>query len=302
MTVNVFDRMRRKFDAQWFRLRCDGIRSTPPIACSASSDVVVVSQLHHPDVTMYLLAAKSLARFLVPRGFRIVDDGLTADDRSLMALHLGQVEFIRRMDVEVGPLPRGGTWERLVMLSQSSEDAYAIQLDADLLTLRAPTEAMRAATAGLTFTLGTATGQRFLSVEEASAFASTRHSTHVQNVAEQALCRLSGHESLRYVRGCSGFTGFAPGQLKLATIFEFSAQMEAAIGRKKWSEWGSEQVTSNFMAANSPGAIVLPVDRYPFWAPDVDIEAAALVHFFGTFRYSQGVYLREALRLCEQLS
>lgn len=78
--------------------------------------------------------------------------------------------------------------------------------------------------------------------------------------------------------------------------------MQQQVGKQKWHEWGSEQVASNFMVANTDNAIVLPVDRYPFWQPCLDINRAVLIHFFGTFRFIGGMYVRQGLRLIKQLS
>ena len=78
--------------------------------------------------------------------------------------------------------------------------------------------------------------------------------------------------------------------------------MEKLVGKEKWREWGSEQVASNFMAANVPDSLVLPIDRYPFWEPGLDINQAVFVHFFGTFRFVGGMYLRQSLRIIKQLN
>ena len=42
--------------------------------------------------------------------------------------------------------------------------------------------------------------------------------------------------------------------------------MEAILGTS-WFEWGSEQVASNFVVANSPNPIVLPLPTYSCFGP-----------------------------------
>jgi len=294
--------IRNKIDRAWFNLRCSGIFSTPPVKCDPDSDIVIVSQLHHPDMTMYMLAMKSFARFVRPRGFVIVDDGLLPEDRHILSEHFDPIRFVPSKGAQLGACPAGGCWERLLTLSQENSDHYVIQLDADTLTLSEPVEVLQCLAQNRSYTLGTSTGRQTVGFSEASRFAHENMSNHVQAHAERALASYPGHEHLRYVRGCAGFTGFSRGQLLPERIQEFSTQMEKLVGKEKWREWGSEQVTSNFMAANAPDSLVLPVERYPFWMPDVDITKAAFVHFFGVFRFMGGMYTRQASRVIRQLS
>lgn len=293
---------RQRLHKRWFNFRCSGIDRTPPLPCDPNSKVIIVSQVYHPDTTMLILAAKSFARHVMPRRFVLVDDGLRADDRARLTHHLGQVEFVPTPEAADPHLPRGGTWERLATLSRMNEQHYVIQLDADTLTLRRPDEVVNCVQANRPFTLGTKSGTHPVELSVASKFAAGHDSTHVQNAAERALVKLPGFADLKYVRGCSGFTGFPVGTLPIQRIREFSETMEQLLGSDKWRSWGSEQVASNFMAANAPGSIVLPVDRYPFWGPDSDIQRAALVHFFGTYRFTGGVYANQGARLSQTMA
>ena len=298
----MISRIRKKIDRAWFNYRCSGIFNTPPVKCDPDSPVLIVSQLHHPDMTMYMLAMKSFARFVRPQGFVIVDDGLLPEDRRILSEHFDSLRFVPSGDVQLGACPSGGCWERLLTLSQENNDHYVIQLDADTLTLSEPTEVLQCLAQNRSFTLGTGTGRQIVGFSEASHFALNKTSNHVQNHAERAFENYPGHEHLRYVRGCAGFTGFARGQLLPEKIQEFSIQMEKLVGKEKWREWGSEQVTSNYMAANAPDALVLPVERYPFWSLSVDITKTIFVHFFGLFRFMGGMYTRQGLRVIKQLS
>lgn len=293
--------IKRRAGKAWLDQRCRGIYATAPVACDPDSPVVVVSQLYHPDMTMYLLAVKSFARHVQPRGFVLVDDGLTDQDREVLRRHLGEVAFVDRRAAHVDGLPEGGCWERLLTLAQHGKTHYAVQLDSDTLTLSRPNEVLECIAQRRAFTLGTASGRQPVSLAEASEYAKARRDEHVQSVAECALEVLDPGSSLRYVRGCAGFTGFPPGYLDVDRIRAFSQRMEELCGRSKWHQWGSEQVTSNFFAANAPGCVVLPVDTYPFWGPGVDIDRAAFAHFFGTFRFSGGMYARQGARLARQV-
>lgn len=289
--------IKKRAGKAWLDLRCRGIYDSAPVVCDPASPVVVVSQLYHPDMTMYLLAAKSFARHVRPQGFVLVDDGLTAEDRHVLTQHLGTVQFVERRSVATDGLPEGGCWERLLTLAAQNRTHYAVQLDADTLTLAAPTEVLECIAHGRSYTLGTSSGRVAVPLQQASRYAQARRDDHVQSLAECALEQLDDSGQLLYVRGCAGFTGFAPGYLDIERIRAFSQRMEALIGRDKWHRWGSEQVTSNFFAANAPDSLVLPVDRYPFWGPDVDIERAVFAHFFGTFRFSGGMYARKGAQV-----
>jgi hypothetical protein len=77
--------------------------------------------------------------------------------------------------------------------------------------------------------------------------------------------------------------------------------MTSIIGCKKWSEWGSEQVTSNFIVANSEKGQVLPFPEYCFHTPGTDIESATFVHFIGSYRFHGGHYARLAREVIAQL-
>ncbi len=294
--------LRTRINRAWFNFRCSGIFNTPPVKCDPNSDILIVSQTHHPDMTMYMLAMKSFVRFVRPCGIVIVDDGLLQEDRLILSEHFDSIRFVPSKSVQLGACPAGGCWERLLMLSQENKDHYVIQLDSDTLTLSEPTEVLQCLAQNRSFTLGTVLGRHSIGFSEASRIAHENKGNHVQLHAERAFGSYPGHENLRYVRGCAGFTGFAKGRLLPEKIQEFSAQMGKLVGKDKWREWGSEQVTSNYMVANAPDSLVLQVERYPFWRPNLDITTAALVHFYGGFRFTGGAYGKLGRATIEQLT
>lgn len=295
-------RIKCKIDHAWFDFRCAGIYQTPPVKCDPTSNVLIMSQLHHPDMTLYMLAAKSLARHIHPRGFVIVDDGLLPEDKHTLSAHFESIRFVSTDSMRRGTCPSGGCWERLLTLAHENLSHYVIQLDSDTLTLAEPKEVLECIAQNRSFTLGTSSGTHFVPLSEASQYANKNLDKHVQNHAERALGVYPGMSELKYVRGCAGFTGFAPGKLSIASVENFSLQMQKLVGQQKWHEWGSEQVASNFMVANADDSLVLPVDRYPFWMPGISIAQAVLVHFFGTFRFARGMYVRQGLRIIQLFS
>lgn len=297
----MFFSLKNYLNKSWFNLYARGILDSPPVRCDPASNLLILTQSYHPDLYMYLLAAKSFARFVQPRGFVVVDDGLTARDRALIEYHLGQVRFVPTVSVELGPCPAGGTWERLLTIARLTAEHYVIQLDADTLTLNRPDEVIECIRDNRPFTLGTSSGKEIVSVQQACEHAIRARTDHVQSHAEQVLSALQNADTLKYVRGCSGFAGFSHGGDVESRIHSFSTQMEQLLGAGKWREWGSEQVTSNFTISNLPGAIVLSPTRYPFWKPGIDIRQSVLVHFFGPYRFSEGMYVQQARKVCHQL-
>ena len=297
----MFYSLKNRLNKGWLGLHGRRILDSTPVSCDSASNLLILTQTYHPDLYMYLLAAKSFARFVRPRGFVVVDDGLTPRDKTTIEYHLGQVSFIPTASVDLGPCPRGGTWERLLTVARLAAENYVVQLDADTLTLSTPSEVLACIGENRPFTLGTRTGREIVSARQACEHAIRAPTDHVQSHAEQALTRLRGMENLRYVRGCSGFAGFPRGGDIESRIQSFSIEMEQLLGSEKWREWGSEQVTSNFTISNLPGAVVLSPDRYPFWKPGVDIDQAALVHFFGPYRFAEGMYVRQTRQVCREL-
>jgi len=300
----MFYRLRRikdKIDRFVFNQRCKGVYDTLPVTCDPASSFVLVSQLHHPDMTMFMLAAKSLLRYIRPKGLVIVDDGLTSNDRGVLESHFDNVKFVLRREIRADHCPTGGTWERLLTLSEMNANSYVIQMDSDTLTLNEPTEVIECISRGSSFTLGTSSGRNFVRFDQAAEYAMAGQSSHIQNLAERVLGLFPGKEDLKYVRGCSGFTGFAEGHLSKERIQRFSKQMASLVGDERWKEWGTEQVTSNFMAANATLSVVLPVEKYPFWMPGMDFNQAVFAHFFGTYRFQGGEYLRRGMELIDDL-
>lgn len=297
----MFFSIRNKINKKWFDWRVRKVFDTQVAPCDPGSRLIILSQLFHPDLTMFMVAAKSFSRYATPHKYVIVDDGLTDSDRATLRHHFESIDFIRTDQVDSGSCPQRGCWERLLSIADLNADHYVIQLDADTLTLAEPTEVLSSLEKGHSFTLGTPGGQRTTTLAEASRIASGYGFDHVQVLAEQSLVKLPAELGSHYVHGCAGFAGFAPGSITRPTIESFSTCMTDLLGPQKWGEWGSEQVTSNFIVANTPEAIILPVTTYPFWKPGVDVSRAKFLHFFGTHRFEGGEYIRSANKIIDAL-
>ncbi len=299
--AQLIDRALRKLREFRFLRGCHAVLSTPP-ARVREDGVVIFSMIGTKVLLPYLVAAKSFQAQLGRGRFAILDDGtLTAADMAVLAHHLGNPPITPIASVDTGPCPRGGTWERLLTILDLRQGDYVIQLDSDIVALGPVPEVAAAIDAGRSFTLRGEASAEILPLAAIADWASRHHNPgrqHVQAAIEQAMDRVSiaGRPALRYVRGCSGFAGFAPGDEGRGLAEAFSQEAQRLLGPSHWAEWGSEQVTSNFVVANEPEALLLPYDRYlNFWNDPISADAG-LVHFIGTFRYHRGAYLAAARR------
>src|SRR4029077_20682988 len=104
----ILYRLRTRFERARFDHRARAILASPPLARDPSSRVVFVTQLCHDDLLMYLLAVKSLARFLAPARVCVLDDtSLTAGDRDVLARHVPGVELSSITSVKNTACPAG---------------------------------------------------------------------------------------------------------------------------------------------------------------------------------------------------
>ncbi|WP_155801547.1 glycosyltransferase family A protein [Magnetospirillum molischianum] len=261
----------------------------------------IVSMVSHADVLMYLVAVKSFYSVLKEGRIVVLDDGsLTDQDRAVLSDHLNP-DFRLVADVDTGSLPRGGCWERLLTVLDLARESYVIQLDSDTLTIAPLPEISACWTANRSFTLGTRLGQAVVGTAEAKATAQRLGGDHIQVLAEQTFADRPETASLRYIRGSAGFAGFAQGDSPHQRLETVSTAMSAALGAR-WSDWGSEQVASNIMVANSADPAVLPLSRYACYDADMPYTDKAFLHFIGSHRFHNGVYTRLTRQIIAQLA
>lgn len=288
---------------------CRAVLATPPVV-PRDDGVVVFSMMGTRVLLPYLVAAKSFVHAFGRGRLAIMDDGtLTPADRATIAAHLGDPPVVSLASVDTGGCPAGGTWERLLHLLDLARDAYVIQLDSDTVTLGPVPEVHAAVDAGRCFTLlgGTdaeATGLRSVADFRVSIYpdgpAALADDAHIQLQFETRADQLPD-PGARYIRACSGFAGFAPGAVDRAAAETFSRQAAALVGAQAWTRWGSEQVTSNYLIANSADPLLLPYARYYNFWDDGDRVDPALVHFVGTHRYTGDAYAQATARAIEAL-
>lgn len=258
--------------------------------------------VQHRDVLPYLLAIKSLARYLPPAEVVVVaDPTLDVRDRDLMLEHIPHLRFREAAEFRRAGIPEGGCWERLGAIAEYAQQSYVIQVDADTVAVGPLTEVKSAIDDGVSFTLGTEDEQRIQPCSVAAAWARSRakgQDEHVQVLAESCLDDFDPEGAHRYVRGCAGFAGFAKGSIGPERVLSVSRRMSELMGAR-WSDWGTEQFTSNLLVASSPGARVLPHPRY--CAPHRRNGSSVFFHFIGYVRYRTAFYATLADRVARQL-
>lgn len=289
----MFHNLRRSWSYSQLNRSLQGIINTPPIHTDPAGRYVAVTQVCKRDLLLYLVATKSFFRFFKPRAVHVLNDGsLDAQDLSLIDAHLPGVNVVAITDMQMGACPRGACWERLALVVDLAQDNYVIQLDCDTVTLKPPLALMALVEQGVSFTQGTNMGKTVVRMTEFGAGLPTQitANSHVQVTAEVNFPKLKGYAELRYVRGCAGFAGFAQGSVNRDSMAAFSTEIESIIGKDKWFEWGSEQVTSNFLIANSPRAEVLPMPDYAYFHANTDLARSRFLHFMGPERFYKGIY------------
>ena len=273
------------------------------MALDVSGNLALLSQLQHKDMLMFLLAVKSFARQIRPRAVFVLNDGsLSNEDRALLGAHVPGTTVLELPQFRSATCPTGGCWERLLAISMLVRDYYVIQLDSDTLSVGPIDEVRDCVQRQTAFALGTWDNQECEEMREQWETTARRKpgpGSHVQIVAEANFHKLRDFETLRYIRGCAGFAGFPRRSFKREFVERISGEMRAAIGNK-WTEWGSEQVMSNIVVANIPGAVVLPHPKYAD-CQNMRLGETAFIHFIGSCRFEGGTYARLGAEVIEAL-
>jgi len=282
------------------------ILDTPPIV-PADDGLVLFSMIGTAVLRPYLVAVKSLWRQLQRGRVVILDDGtLTADDKAVLAHHCGNPEIIPIASVRTGEFPQGGTWERLLTILDRRTSEYWLQLDSDTVTLGPIPEVEQAIAANRSFTLLGGSDAEIGALPLADIAArlypqGPQDEGHIQTRVESRMGLMQGDPGWRYIRGCSGFAGFAAGNAGRSLAGAFLAELKRQIGEQGATIWGTEQITSSFLVANEPAPVLLPSARYlNYWGAPWNGDAG-FVHFVGTHRYDHGCYAEQSRALIAAL-
>ena len=280
-------RARRYLKYLRFNQQTRRILDTPPIEYR-DAPLAVVSMVSNLDPQMYIIAVKALYRRL-GRGkiVAIVDADMSEAARTLIRKHLVKVEFVHLEDINPGKCQRGGTWERVFYCVRRSKDEYVIQVDADTLCTGDLSEVAECIDANRPFTLSE--GLPVKPLAEWAEIYKQHPGNHIVQTFERRAGEYPRGSELMYVRGSSGFAGFAKGGYDTGRLEEFHEVMQGIHG-ERWKEWGTEQIASNYVIANSPGGIPLPHPKYSTYGGGTLPENPACLHFIGTCRFDGTVF------------
>ncbi len=286
------------------------ILATPPIV-PKDDGVVIFSMIGTATLRPYLVAVKSFHRHLGMGRIVILDDGsLTEADKRILSHQCGSPAMLRLADVDTGICPKGGAWERLLTVLDLRAHDYVIQLDSDTVTLDEVAEVRAAIADNDSFIFLGGPDAEEKGIQTLPDYVARRYPqgpaaepAHMQILVESRLSGHAGAGRYSYIRGCAGFAGFARGGPSgRAEAMRFSTEATRLVGEDIWRRWGSEQVTSNFLLANEPGARLLPYARYcNYWLDPVSGDER-LIHFVGTHRYSNETYRRMTARAIDRLT
>ncbi|MGB3167004.1 MAG: hypothetical protein WBA68_09545 [Alteraurantiacibacter sp.] len=297
-------RWRSKLEATRHAEAITGVLGTAPVV-PKTDGLVLFSMIGTKVLLPYLVAVKSLWGELQRGRVAILDDGtLTAQDRAILAHHCGDPEIMALRDVVLNEFPAGGTWERLLTILDRRQSEYWMQIDSDTVTVGPVPEVAEAIARNRSFILrGEAGAVPPMPTGDFHArfYADGEHNGHVQGRIESRMDTIRSERGWRYMRGCSGFAGFAATGAGRPLASAFLAEMTRMIGEEAVTEWGTEQVTSNFVLSNETDPVVLPYERYLNYWCDPWEEDAAFVHFVGTHRHDNGAYIAASVHAIERM-
>lgn len=282
-------RLKREYIKWRYYQAARRIHATRPLA-PGNLPFILLSMVQKRDVVPYLVAAKSFAHYANPhRVVVICDPSIDQADRTAFRKHIPHIELRDASEFTDSRIPRGGTWERLLAIANYVSEGYVVQLDSDTVTIKPIPEVVESAIAGTAFVLGGEPHEKLLTLTQTHELASANKPSwgKIQELAELKMIELDRPPDEKYVRGCSGFTGFPRSTAMLEKLFAYSVEMRTLVG-DRWAEWGTEQVTSNYLVANAQGVSILPFQKYG--TPNYATAEMAFFHFIGYTRYVNEKY------------
>lgn len=298
----IKQRLRRDYYRWLYQKASRGILNTGPLKPGATP-FILLSMVQKRDVVPYLVALKSFVEYATPQRIVVVcDPSIDEADRKVLCAHVPHIELRAAHEFTHPDIPRGGTWERLLAICDYVREGYVVQLDADTITEDMPREVLQAISRRIGFVLGEEKEQKLINLATTSANAKADEwgQLHIQGYSEACMAEVGLPANALYVRGCSGFTGFPASCSMREDLLHFSSCMAAKIGMQRWSSWGTEQVTSNYLVANAPGTQVLPYPQYG--TPDVMTDNTVFIHFIGSMRFVSNKYEATSRKVIERIT
>jgi len=311
--LNKFKMFKEKAIRTFFINRTKNIYKKDALSnFSDDSNVIVLSMLQEKDVQMFCLAIYSFSKYIqINKVVIVCDPTLSLKSRDILKNKINKIDFFEAKDYQCNEIPKGGTWERLHAITTLVDTYYVIQMDADILTIKKPQEVIECIQQNKSFILGANEASEHYKTQkiEASHKVSTLAQKWVKEWKEnESMIKIQPRAEAEmeiaaeygfplYTRGCSGFAGFAKGSTTPEKLYKLSSIFEHKLG-KHWSEWGSEQFSSNLLLSNVKNVIVLPIDKYN--SADRYNHKSVLLHFIGFVRFSNLLYLQLAQRIIKR--
>lgn len=297
MSIEYYiNELRRRLNQKRFMQEAVSVLNQPTVRSGAEDGPIVLSMVQHRDVLPYLLALQTFTRQIPPKQVVVVaDPTLDEQDQATLKRMVPGIEIRSALEFRHPDLPIGGTWERLHAVTQYAQQGYVIQLDADTVTTGPIDHVADCVAQARPFTLGTFDLQGPVAAAEVARWAQSHCDTHAQpHVQLQCEARLlhacEGNGAQPYIRGCSGFTGWARHTTSPEKTRALSRRMREVLGTV-WDKWGTEQYASNLLVSGHPGSTALPHPVYT--TPDHINHTTRFIHFIGYLRYYKGIYLQE---------
>jgi len=301
----MFYQLKSALAYRLFGLMARGLDETPALSSASTSPCEVHTMLGTRDVTMYLLAVKSLLSHVDVTVVIHSDGSLSSADVARISRHVRGVTFVdheaanERAQSQLQARPLLAKWRnvdisyrRMIDIELWRRAERIVILDSDVLVNNRPSELIDWIRGGVTpFVLG----QPPSKVEHLESAASP--SDHIQTSFLRKVPELSTRLGLpqRFLQGATaGFCGYTT-ELSLERIERLlTAALDLGL---RMDQWGGEQCIVIYLLSTA-NAERLPAESYVNFDPSVAGRAyeANIIHFYGTHRFYRLLYPRLAAR------
>lgn len=302
-------RLRQWAHRKAFRWSTRAIDATPPLACNPRAACAIHTMLSERDVPMYLPAIKSLLRFHRDLAVVVHSDGsLTRSAGVALQRHVPGIRLIDRAEADAGassalaerPYLRrwrvhDASWLRVIDTELFCTTGRRIIMDADVITIRRPDEI-------IAWIEGDGPGGFLFGQPPDRELVSRPGRPHVQTIFRHSIAGIAARLGLPafFPQGAtSGFYGCD----RVLSLDRIEAVLQAGEAEGvPMQEWGSEQCIVIYLLA-ATGARRLDPRRYLNFDPTArpHVEAAACIHFYGTYRYYRRIYPDLVLRVSREI-
>jgi hypothetical protein len=304
----MFFQLRTAIAYRHFARATRALDDTPPLASDRASSCEVHTMLGERDVTMYLLAVKTLLSLVGRLSVVVHSDGsLDAAAVARLRRHVTHIKVVDHATADdraaraLEPFPLLAKWRthdaayrRLVDVELWRETPRVIILDSDVLTNSYPAEVAAWAENG---------SRAFLLGQPARQSSDSGESTHVQAQFLAKVPEISaalGRTPSFIQGGTAGFCGYLNEITLEVTERALNAALAAGLPMQ---QWGGDQCLVIYLLSTG-SATRLPADRYLNFDPTVRAaaEKACIIHFYGTHRFHARVYPRLAAQAVRRLA